>query len=133
VCHWIKVPRHALYGSNMPLPPLYNPGDRMRMESVTTVPEWMMLGYTWMLVIVDRLPKMLNYLPCHQDIDSLQLACMFFDNMICNNQISNIIVTDHWTQFTSQSWTRVDFHMTINCQLSTALHVLMDSQTEPQS
>jgi len=64
VCHRIKVPRHARYGANMPLPPLYHPWDGVTMDFVTDLPESTKSGYTGILVIVDRLTKMAIYLPC---------------------------------------------------------------------
>jgi len=133
VCHRIKAPGHPRYAANMPLPPPYNPWDAIAMDFVTNLPESTKSGYTGILVIVDRLRKMAIYLPCRKDIDSLELAHMFFEHVICNHGVPNNIVTDRGTQFTSRFWTRVCSHMSIDHRLSTAFHPQTDSQTEWQN
>jgi hypothetical protein len=133
VCHRIKAPRHARYGANMPLPPPYNPWDGITMDFVTDLPESTKSGYTGILVIVDRLTKMAIYLPCRKDIDSPELARMFFEHVICKHGVPNNIVTDCGTQYTSRLWTRVCSHMTIDHRLSTAFHPQTDGQTKRQN
>jgi len=64
VCHWIKAPRHAQYGADMPLPPPYHPWDKVAMDFVTNLLESTKSGYTGILVIFDRLTEMAIYLPC---------------------------------------------------------------------
>jgi hypothetical protein len=53
------------------------------MDFVTDLPESTASGYTDILVVVDRLTKMAIYLPWRKDIDSLELARMFFEEVIC--------------------------------------------------
>ena len=133
VCHRIKAPRHARYGANMPLPPPYHAWDGVTMDFVTDLPESTKSGDTGILVIVDRLTKMAIYLPCQKDIDSAELARMFFEHVICKQGVPNNIVTDRGTQFTSPFWTRVCSHMSIDHPLSTAFHPQTDGQTERQN
>jgi hypothetical protein len=82
LCHRIKAPRHARYGLNMPLSPPSRPWEGLTMDFVTDLPESTASGYTGILVIVDRLTKMAIYLPCRKDIDSPELARMFFEHVI---------------------------------------------------
>jgi len=103
------------------------------MDFVTDHPESTASGYTAILVIVDQLTKMAIYLPCRKDIDSPELAQMFFNHMICNHCVPDIIVTDRENEFTSHFWNRVCSNPSITHRLSTAFHPQTDGQTERQN
>jgi transposase InsO family protein len=103
------------------------------MDFVTDLPESMASGYTGILVIVDRLTKMAFYLPCRKDIDSPELAQMFFEQVICKRGVPDLITTDRGIKFTSRFWDRVCSHLSINHRLSTVFHPQMDGQTELQN
>jgi hypothetical protein len=94
VCHRVKATRHAKYGVNMPIEPPNQPWKGVTMDFVTDLPESMALAYTGTLVIVDRLTKMAIYLPCCKDVDSPELARMFFEEVICKHSVPSNIVTD---------------------------------------
>jgi hypothetical protein len=102
ICHRIKVPRHARHGVNMPLPPPLHPWEGGTMDFVTDLPDSTISGFTGIAGIVDRLTKMANYLPCRQDIDSPELACMVFENVICKHGVPDDTITDCGMQFTSR-------------------------------
>jgi hypothetical protein len=72
-------------------------------------------------------------LPCRKDIDSPELARMFFEQVICKHGIPDNIVTDRGKEFTSRFWDRVCAHLSINHRLSTAFHPQTDGQTEGQN
>jgi hypothetical protein len=67
------------------------------MDFVTDLPESTASAYTGILA-VDRLTKMAIYLPCRQDVDSPELARMFFEEVICKHGIPSNIVTDRGSQ-----------------------------------
>lgn len=90
-------------------------------------------AYTCILVVVDRFTKMAIYLPCRKDIDSPELARLFFENVICQHGVPEYIISDRGTQFTSRFWARTCSHMTIDHRLSTAFHPQTDGQTERQN
>ena len=102
VCHRIKAHRHARHGMNIPLQIPSRPSECVTMDFVTDLPESTASGYTGILVIVDRLTKMAIYLPCRKDIDSPELARLFFEHVICKCGVPDNIVTDRGTQFTSR-------------------------------
>ena len=133
VCHRIKAPRHVRHGTNMPLPPPHRPWEGVTMDFVTDLPDSTASEYTGILVIVDQLTKMAIYLPCWKDMDSPQLARMFFEHAICKQGVPDNIITDCGTQFTSRFWNRVCSHMSTNHRLSTAFHPQTDGQTEHQN
>jgi hypothetical protein len=117
----------------MHIEPPSQPWEGVTMNFVTGLPESTASAYTGILVVVDRLTKMAIYLPCHKDIDSPELARMFFDRVICKHGIPSNIVTDRGFQFTSQFWNRVCSHLSIDHRLSTSFHPQTDSQTERQN
>jgi len=133
LCHRIKAPRHARHGLNMPLPPPSRPWEGVTMDFVTDLPRSTASGYTGILVIVDRLTKMATYLPSRKDIDSPELARMFFEHMMCKHGVPDNIVTDRGKEFTSRFWDRVCSHLSINHRLSTAFHPQTDGQKERQN
>jgi len=133
VCHRIKAPRHARHGINMLLEIPSRPWEGVTMDFVTDLPESTASGYTGILVIVDRLTKMAIYLPCRKDIDSPELARLFFEHVICKRGVPDNIVTDRGTQFTCRFWTRVCSHLSTDHRLSTAFHPQTDGQTERQN
>jgi hypothetical protein len=82
----------------MLLEPSSRPWEGVTIDFVTDLPESTASGYTGILVIVDRLTKMAIYLPCRKDIDSPELARLFFEHVICKRGVPDNIVTDHSTQ-----------------------------------
>jgi len=133
LCHRIKAPRDSHPGLNMLLQPPSRSWDGVTMDIVSDLPESTASKYTGILVIVDRLTKMATYLPCRKDIDSPELARMFFDQVICKRGIVDNIVTDRGKEFTSRFWNRVCSLLCINHRLSTAFHPQTDGQTERQN
>jgi hypothetical protein len=67
------------------------------MDFVTELPESTKSGYTGILVIVVRLTKMVIYLRCPNDIDSPELAQIFFGHVMFKHGVPNNIVTDYGT------------------------------------
>jgi len=133
LCHRIKAPRHARHRVNMPFVPPSWPWEGRTMDFVTDSPESTASEYTGILVIVDRLTKMVIYLPCRQDIDSPELARLFFEHVLCKHGVPHNIITDRGKESTSRFWTRVCSHMSTDHRLSTAFHPQTDGQTERQN
>jgi len=133
VCHRIKAPRHARRRINMPLEPPSRPWEGVMMDYASDFPESTASGFTGILVIMDRLAKMAIYLLCWKDIDSPELARLFFEHVICKRGVPDNIVTDCGPQFTSQFWTQVCSHLSTDHRLSTAFDPQTDIQTERQS
>jgi hypothetical protein len=101
-CHRNKATRHAKYVVNMPTEPPSQPWEGVTIDFVTDLPATTASTYTSILVVVDRLTKMAIYLPCRKDVDSLELARMFFEEVICKHGVPSNIVTDRGSQFTNR-------------------------------
>jgi hypothetical protein len=78
-----------------------HPSQGAVMDFVTDLPESQALGYTTILVNDDRLTEMVIYLPGRKDIDSLELALLFFEHAIWTHRVPGNIVRDHHTHFIS--------------------------------
>jgi hypothetical protein len=117
----------------MPLEAPSLPWEGVTMDFVTDLAESTASGYTGILVIVDRLTKMAIYLSCRKDIDSPELARLFFEHVISKRGVPDNIVTDRGTQLTSRFWTRVCSHLSTDDRLWTAFHPQTDGQTEGQN
>ena len=81
------------------------------MDFVTDLPPSLRIDianpYTGILVVVDRLTKMAIYLPCRKDIDSPELARLFFEHVLCQHGLPDNIITDRGGQFYSRFWKQV--------------------------
>jgi hypothetical protein len=133
VCHRVKAARHAKYVVNMPIEPPSQPWDGETMDFVTNLPQSTASANTGILVIVDRLTNMAIYLPCRKDVNSPELARMFFEEVICKHGVPSNIVTDRGSQFRSRLWNRVCSQLSIEHRLSTSFHPQTDGQTEWQN
>jgi len=133
LCHRINAPCHARNGVNMPLPPPSCAWEGLTMDLITDLPESTALRYTGMLVIVDHLTKMATYLPCRKDLDSPELARMFFELMICKRGAPDNMTTARGKEFTNPYLDRVCSHLIINHRLSTAFHPQTDGQNQPRN
>jgi len=76
---------------------------------------------------------MASHLPCRKDIDSPELARLFFEHILCKHGVPDNIVTDRGKEFTSRFWARDCFHMSTDHLLSTAFHPQTDGQMERQN
>jgi hypothetical protein len=117
----------------MPIEPPSQPWEGVTMDFVIDLTESTESAYTGILVVVDRLTKMAIYLPCRKDVDSLELARMFFEEVICKHGVPDNIVTDRGSQFTSRFWNWVCSHLSIDHHLSTSYHPPTNGQTERQN
>ena len=113
-------------------PPEY-PWQGITMDFVTDLPESTACKYDSILVVVNRLTKMALYIPCRKDLDSPELARLFFERVICHYGVPEHIITDRGPTFTSLFWKHICTHMTIDHQLSTSFHPQMNGQIERQN
>jgi len=133
ICHQVKSPCHARDGVNMPLAPTSRPWEGLTMDFVPDLPESTASEYTGILVIVDRLTKMAIYLPCRKDIDSPELARLYFEHVLCKQGVPHNIITDRGKEFTSRFYTRVCSHISTDHRFSNAFHPQTNGQTELQN
>lgn len=87
-------------------------------------------GFDSILVVVDRLSKMVHLIPCKESIDAQEVAELFEREVIRLHGIPRDIVSDRDTRFNSHFWKAVCEHLKINPSMSSAYHPQSDGQTE---
>ena len=127
-CTRIKPVRHAPYGLLKPLQVPFRKWSSVSLDLVTGLP--MSNGFDALLVVVDRLSKMAHYIPTTTDVNSKQVAKLFFDNVFRLHGIPDSIVSDRGTQFVSELIRALTDLVGIQQKVSTAFHPQTDGQTE---
>ncbi len=106
------------------------------MDFVTGLPisfNWKSDSYNSILVIIDRLTKMVHYEPVKVTIDAPGLAEVIIDVVVRHHGVPESIVTDQGSLFTTKFWYSLCYFLGIKKKLSTAFHSQTDGQTERQN
>ena len=106
------------------------------MDFVTSLPistNWKEDNYDSILVIVDRLTKMVHYKPVKITIDAPGRAEIIVDIVVRHHGLPDLIVTDRGSLFTLKFWSSLCYFLGIKRRLSIAFHPQTDSQTERQN
>ena len=106
------------------------------MDFVTGLPistDWKGDSYDSILVIVDRLTKMVHYEPVKVTIDAPGLVEVILDVVVRHHGVPNSIVSDRGSLITSKFWSSLCYFLGIKRRLSTAFHPQTDGQTKHQN
>ena len=106
------------------------------MDFVTGLPlfaDWKGNSYDSILVIVDRLTKMVHYEPVKVTIDASGLAEVIIDVVVRHHGLPDSIISDRGAIFTSKFLSSLCYFLGIKQRLSTAFHPQTDSQTKRQN
>ena len=136
VCLASKAVRHKPYGDLQALPVPTHRWKDLSMDFVTGLPvstDWKGESYDSILVIVDRLTKMVHYEPVKVTIDAPGLAEVILDVVVRHHGLPDSIVSDRGSLFTSKFWSSLCYFLGIKQRLSTAFHPQTDGQTERQN
>ncbi len=110
--------------------------DDLSMDFVTGLPkskDWRRLGYDSILVVVDRLTKMVNHKPLLTTLDADQLAEVLIEAVIKYHGLPDSIVTDRGSLFTSKFSSSLFYLLNIKRRFSTPFYSQTDGQTERQN
>ena len=136
ICMSSKAQKHKPYGSMQSLPVPSHKWKDLSMDFVTGLSkskDWRGVEYDSILVIVDRLTKMVHYEPAFTTLDAEQLAKVLIEAVIKYHGLPDSIVTDRGSLFTSKFWSSLCYYLTIKRRLSTAFHPQTDGQTRRQN
>ena len=106
------------------------------MDFVTGLPlfaDWKGDSYDSILVIVDRLTKMVNYEPVKVTINAPRLAEVIIDVVVLHHGLPDSIISDRGAIFTSKFWSSLCYFLSIKRRLSTAFYPQADGQTKRQN
>jgi IS30 family transposase len=87
-------------------------------------------GYDSIWVIVDRLTKVVHFIPVKTTYTGLKLAELYISRIVCLRGVPKKIVSDRGTQFTSRFWQKLHESMDTKLNFSSAYHPQTDGQTE---
>ena len=103
------------------------------MDFVTGLPlfsNWKGHSYDSILVIVDRLTKMLHYDPVNVTIDAPGLAEVIIDVVVWYHGLPDSIVTNRGLLFISKFWSLLCYSLEVKRKLSAAFYPQTNGQTK---
>ena len=106
------------------------------MDFVTGLPistDWKRDSYDSILVIVNRLTKMVHYKPVKITINAPGLAEVIINVIVRHHGLPDSIVTNRGSLFISKFWSSLYYFLGIKQKLSTTFHPQTDSQIEKQN
>ncbi|KAJ9522021.1 hypothetical protein QJQ45_005072 [Haematococcus lacustris] len=114
------------------LRPLTVPGYRwehVSMDLVTKLPAGTH-GYDAICVIVDRLSKMVHFVPCKESMNAMTFARLFINNVFKLHGLPAEVLTDRGAHFNNKFWHAVKKLLGMKTNMSTAYRPQSDGQTE---
>jgi len=87
-------------------------------------------GYDLILVVVDRLIKIVHFISTTERTSAKGLARLFRDNMWKLYRLSESIISDRELQFVAELIKELNRMLEIESKMSTVFHLQIDRQTE---
>jgi len=115
-------------GKLMPNSILEKPWTHILADFITKLP--LAQGYDSILVVVDRLTKIVHFIPTTEKTSAEGLARLFRDNVWKLHRLSESIISDRGLQFAAGLMRELNKMLGIKSKLSTAFHPQIDGQTE---
>ena len=128
----LKLVRHKPYGDLQSLPIPIHCWKNLLIDFVTGLPR-KGDSYDSILVIVNRLTKMVYYEPVKVIIDAPGLFKVIIDVVVRHYGLSDLIVNDRRSLFISKFWSSLCYFLGIKRRLFTAFHPQTNGQTERQN
>ena len=127
-CKRSKTPRHKPYGLLKQLPIPARPWDSISMDFIEQLPP--SLGYTSILVIIDRLSKQGIFVPTVDTITSAQLAELFVLNVFSKHGVPGHCTSDRGSEFVSHFFRSLGAALDMKLHFTSGYHPQADGQTE---
>ena len=87
-------------------------------------------GHDAIMVVVDRMSKMVHLVAIAQNITATQVAQIYQDGIFALHGLPDDMISDRDTKFTSAFWRNLQKLLGTNLNMSTAFHPQTDGQTE---
>ena len=104
------------------------PWTHISADFITKLP--LAQGYNSILVVVDRLTKIVHFIPTMEKMSAEELARLFRDNVWKLHRLLESIILDRGPQFVTGLMRELNKMLEIKSKLSTAFHPQTDRQTE---
>lgn len=92
--------------------------------------DWKSETYNSILVIINRLTKIVHYKPVKITIDASGLVEVIIDMIVRHHSLSDSIITNRKSVFTSKFWSFLCYSLSIKRRLSTTFYLQTDGQTK---
>lgn len=104
--------------------------DHVSLDFIGPLPETLQSKHDMLLVVVDKLSKMVHLLPCKSSITAVQTAQLFFREIVRHHGVPAAVISDRDPRFTSHFWQELWKLLGSKLRMSTAFHPQSDGQTE---
>ena len=128
-CQSNKSSNQSTAGEMQPLPIPDQPWQQISMDLITQLPKTSK-GHDAILVVVDKLTKMVHYCPTTTTVTAPQLARIILHHVVRLHGVPSSIVSDRDPRFTSSFWRSLWSYLGTKLAMSTAYHPQTDGQTE---
>ena len=102
----------------------------INMDFVTGLPPGGPYSFNSVLVIVDRFSKRAKFIPNHKDDTAMEVALLFWNRVMADVGIPEIIISDRDPKFTSEFWRNLHDMLGTKLAFSTAYHPQTDGLAE---
>lgn len=128
-CQSNKPSNQAPMGLLQPLPIPEKKWSQVSMDLITQLPK-SRSGFDAIFVVVDKLTKMVHFIPTTTNVNAPQLAHIFFKEVVRLHGLPSSIVSDRDARFTSKFWRALWQQFGTKLAMSTSFHPQTDGQTE---
>jgi hypothetical protein len=128
-CQRVKADHQRLAGLLQPLKVPEWKCKEIGMNFIVRLPRTQK-GYDSIWVIIDRLTKVVHFIPIMTTYTGPQLVELYILRKICFHGVPKKIVSDSHTQFTLKFWKRLHESMDIRLNFSSAYQPQTNGQTE---
>ena len=87
-------------------------------------------GHDCIMVVVDRISKMTDFIACSKATDAVHIAKLFFNEIVRPRGLLATIVSDRDVKFMSYFWRTLWKLLNTKRKFSSAFHPQTDGQTE---
>jgi hypothetical protein len=128
-CQRNKPSQQSTMGLLQPLPIPTRPWSQVSLDLITQLPR-SKAGHDAIVVFVDKLTKMVHYVPTTTTVTAPQLATLFIREVCRLHGVPDSLLSDRDPRFTAHFWRSFWQQMGSKLVMSTAYHPQTDGQTE---
>jgi hypothetical protein len=129
LCQENKSRNQNLPGLLQPIPTPPRRWQQVSMDLITQLPR-SRNGFDAIFVVVDKYSKMIHCIPTTTTVTAVQIARIFFREIVRHHGLPSSIISDRDPRFTSSFWTELWKQIGTTLAMSTAYHPQTDGQTE---